>query len=67
MAKFRVAALERFTVSTVYESVEAEDAEEAVARCRRGDEAYDSHRIEEGDEAWLQTVAAIPVEGDSGA
>jgi hypothetical protein len=65
--KFRVEALEMFAVRTVYENVMATDKEAAIKRCQNGVEAYDSHTIAEGNEAWLETVSVTPVEGDSSA
>ena len=55
--KFRVEALEKFVVRTVYEGVEARDAVEAERLCREGGVGFDSKEIEEGDEEWLQTVS----------
>ena len=66
-SKFRVEALERFTVRTVYENVVANDKDAAIKRCQNGEESYDSHRIEEGEESWLESVSVTPVDGDSSA
>lgn len=55
MPKYRVEALERFIVRTVY-AVDAESPEQAEALCKSGDVAYDGSSIEEGDEQWLETV-----------
>jgi hypothetical protein len=55
MPKYRVEALERFIVRTVYH-VDAESPERADALCKSGDVAYDGASIEEGDEQWLETV-----------
>lgn len=56
MPRFRVEALERFIVRTVYH-VEAKDEAEAERRCKSGDVAYEQSTIEEGDEEWLETVS----------
>lgn len=56
MPKFRVEALEKFVVRTVY-MVEADDPQQAEAKCKSGDVAYDSSSIEEGNEQWLETVS----------
>lgn len=55
MPRYRVEALERFIVRTVYH-VDAESPERADALCKSGDVAYDEASIEEGDEQWLETV-----------
>jgi hypothetical protein len=56
MPQYRVEALEKFIVRTVY-VVEAHDAQAAEAKCKAGDVAYDQSSIEEGDEEWLETVS----------
>jgi hypothetical protein len=57
MPKYRVEALEKFVVRTVYE-VEAADPQQAEARCKSGHVAYDQCSIEEsGNEVWLETVS----------
>lgn len=56
MPRYRVEALERFIVRTVYH-VDAESPERADALCKSGDVAYDGASIEEGDEQWLETVS----------
>jgi hypothetical protein len=56
MPKFRVEALEKFIVRTVY-MAEAADPQQAEARCKAGEVAYDKSFIEEGDEEWLKTVS----------
>jgi hypothetical protein len=56
MPRYRVEALEKFVVRTVY-FVEAPSRESAEKHCRSGDAAYDEHQIEEGDETWLRTVS----------
>jgi hypothetical protein len=56
MPQFRVEALEKFVVRTVYH-VEADSPEQAEAICTAGEVAYDSKTIEEGDEEWLETVS----------
>jgi hypothetical protein len=55
MPRFRVEALEKFVVRTLYH-MDAADAEEAEGLCQAGDVAYDSSSIEEGDEEWIETV-----------
>ena len=60
MPTFRVEALERFIVRTVYH-VEAKDEAEAAQRCQSGDVAYEHSTIEEGDEEWLETVSVDPL------
>ena len=56
MPRYRVEALEKFVVRTEY-VVEAANAQQAEAKCRAGEVAYDEKTIEEGDEEWLETVA----------
>jgi len=56
MPKFRIEALEKFIVRTVYE-VEADTPQQAEARCRSGAFEYEQSSIEEGDEVWLETVS----------
>lgn len=56
MPRYRVEALEKFVVRTVYH-VDAVDHHEAESRCKAGDVAYDVSTIEEGDEEWLETVS----------
>ena len=56
MPKYRVEALEKFVVRTVYH-VEADDPAEAEALCKSGDAAYDDKAVEEGDEEWIETVS----------
>lgn len=56
MPKYRVEALEKFIVRTVY-AVDAESPEQAEALCKSGDVAYDGASIEEGDDQWLETVS----------
>ena len=56
MPKYRVEALEKFVVRTVYH-VEADDPAEAEAFCKSGDVAYERKSVEEGDEQWLETVS----------
>ena len=56
MPKYRVEALEKFVVRTVYH-VEADNPDEAEALCKSGDVAYDEKTIEEGDEEWIETVS----------
>lgn len=56
MPKFRVEALERFLVWTVYRDVEASDAASAEQRCKAGEVPYDKFSNEEGDDQWVQTL-----------
>ncbi len=56
MPKYRVEALEKFIVRTVY-YVEAKSRKEAEALCKMGQVAYDVKTIEEGDEEWIETVS----------
>lgn len=49
MPKYRVEALEKFVVRTVYH-VEAKSPKQAEKLCKSGDVAYDGKTIEEGDE-----------------
>ncbi len=55
MPSYRVEALEKFVVHTVY-YVQAQNEQEAESLCRKGDVAYRcGPDIEEGDEEWLRT------------
>jgi hypothetical protein len=56
MPQYRVEALEKFIVRTVYH-VEAKSLKQAVAQCKDGKVAYDESSIEEGNEEWLETVS----------
>ena len=56
MPKYRVEALEKFVVRTVYHG-DADDPAEAEALCKSGDAAYGDKTIEEGDEEWIETVS----------
>ena len=56
MPKYRVEALEKFIVHTVY-IVEADTPKQAEQLCKAGDVAYGDKTIEEGDEEWLETVS----------
>jgi 16S rRNA U516 pseudouridylate synthase RsuA-like enzyme len=56
MPKYRVEALEKFIVRTVY-SVEAKSRKQAEALCKMNQVAYDGKTIEEGDEEWIETVS----------
>lgn len=56
MPKFRVEALEKFVVRTIY-IVKATSPEQAEAFCKAGEVAYEDKTIEEGDEEWLETVS----------
>jgi len=56
MPRYRVEALEKFVVRTVY-FVEAASPKEAETACKAGEVAYDESVIEDGDEEWLDTVS----------
>ena len=56
MPQYRVEALEKFIVRTVY-IVEASDPQDSEAKCKAGEIAYDESSTEEGDEEWLETVS----------
>lgn len=56
MPRYRIEALEKFVVRTVYD-VEADNPELAEQLCKSGDVAYEEKAIEEGDEEWLETVS----------
>jgi hypothetical protein len=54
--RYRVEALEKFVVRTVY-FVTARSPIKADKLCRSGHVAYEDHIIEEGDEEWIETVS----------
>jgi len=56
MPHYRVEALEKFVVRTVYH-VEATSKQEAEQRCTSGDVPYDEYEIEEGDDEWIETLS----------
>jgi Uma2 family endonuclease len=56
MPKYRVEALEKFVIRTVY-YVDAKSRKQAEHLCRSGQVAYEDKTVEEGDEEWLETVA----------
>lgn len=56
MPKYRVEALEKFIVRTIYR-VDADDPQQAEKLCKSGNAAYDEKTIEEGDEEWIETVS----------
>jgi hypothetical protein len=56
MPRYRVEALEKFVVRTVYH-VDADSPQEAEALCQAGKVGYDDKTIEEGDEEWVKTVS----------
>ena len=60
MPRFRIEALEKFVVRTVY-FVDADDPEQAEALCKSSQIAYEQKTIEEGDEEWLETVSVEPI------
>ena len=59
MTRFRVEALEKFVVRTVY-FIEADTPEQAEQLCKTGETAYEQKSIEEGDEEWIETVSVEP-------
>ena len=56
ISRFRVEALEKFVVRTVY-FVETSSPQEAEQQCQTGTAAEDELQVEEGDEEWLETVS----------
>lgn len=54
MARFRVVAHEKFCVRTEY-IVEADSVEQAEQSVKDGQEAYNSHEVEDGPEEYLWT------------
>jgi hypothetical protein len=54
--RYRVEALEKFVVRTVY-FVQAKSKKQAEAMCREGKVGYDEKIVEDGDEEWLETVS----------
>ena len=56
MPRFRVDALEKFVVRTIY-YVEAKTPVEAEALCKSGNIAYQESAIQEGDEEWIETLS----------
>jgi hypothetical protein len=60
MPKYRVEALEKFVVRTVYH-VEADHPKLAEVKCQNGEVGYDQRTIEEGDEQWIETVSVEEV------
>lgn len=56
MPRYRVEALEKLVLRTVYH-VEATSRKQAEAFCKAGEVAYDDKTIEEGDDEWLETVS----------
>ena len=63
MPIFRIEALEKFVVLTVYQ-VEADTPQQAEELCKSGEVGYDENAIEEGDEEWLET-ASVEISGES--
>lgn len=58
MAIYRVEALEKLLVRTVY-YVEAASKRQAVQHCKAGDVPYEDHEIEEGDDEWIETLSVV--------
>ena len=56
MTRYRVEALEKFLVRTTY-FVDADNPDKAEQSCRDGKVPYESHRIAEGDDEWVETLA----------
>jgi hypothetical protein len=54
--RYRVEALEKFVVRTVY-FVTARSPKQAEKACRSGRVAYEEQQIEAGDEEWIQTIS----------
>jgi hypothetical protein len=63
MPQYRVEALEKFVVRTVY-NVNAKSRKQAETLCRMGLVAYDEKSIEEGDEEWIETVSVEKCDTD---
>lgn len=61
MPKYRVEALEKFFVRTIYH-VEADDERQAETVSKAGEVAYDEKTIKEGDEERLETVQSKDAE-----
>ena len=61
MPRFRIEALEKFIVRTVY-FIEADTPEQAEHLCKSGETGYDQKTIEEGDEEWIETVSIERIE-----
>jgi hypothetical protein len=58
MPRYRVEALEKFVVRTVY-FVSARSPQQAERECQSGQVAYDEQTIEEGNEEWLETISVL--------
>jgi hypothetical protein len=56
--RYRVEALEKFIVRTVY-FITARSPKHAERLCQSGRVSYESQQIEEGDEEWLRTVSVV--------
>ena len=56
MGIYRVEALEKFIVRTVYH-VSSDSAGMAENDCKFGRVGYDESHIEEGNEEWVETIA----------
>jgi hypothetical protein len=56
MPRYRVEALEKFLVRTIY-YVDAVNEQEAVRQCKAGDVPYEKHEIVEGDDEWIDTLS----------
>jgi len=56
MPIYRIEALEKFVVRTVYH-VDADTPQQAAELCKSGEVGYDEKAVEEGDEEWLETVS----------
>jgi len=56
MPSYRIEALEKFLVRTIY-YVDAVNEQEAVRKCEAGDVPYEEHVIEEGDDEWIETLS----------
>ena len=60
MRRYRIEALEKFIVRTVY-FVEADTPEQAEQLCKSGETGYEQKTIEESNEEWLETVSVEPI------
>ena len=56
MPEFRVTALEKFLVTTIY-VVSAANPDEAERLCQEGEASYEQVSIEEGDDEWVETIS----------
>lgn len=64
MPKYSVESYERWTVCVSYYEVEAASAAEAIAQCKRGDEAYDYHSPTGNHDEWIETIEVVDLATD---